>query len=125
MDSKYHYLGIPISIFPTLFIETLPPPPSEAEIREHVSQQVRRALKGEESDLNLSPHYQAKWTNIVIESVTVPTNYARTYPYRAEVVLLFEASGPNTGGPLQSRLRLGIENAGEDHWLVFNKQGAP
>ena len=123
MDGKHHYLEIPIAIFPTLFIETFPLPPSEAEIRKHISLQVQRVLKGEKSDLNLSSYYQ--WTNIVIESVTVPTNNARTYPYQAEVVLFLEASGPNTGRPLQSRLRLEIDNGGEDSWLVYPKQGAP
>src|SRR5207248_394174 len=112
----------PISIFPMVLIETLPPAPSEAEIREHVNQQARHSLKGEKSDLRLSPHYL--WTNIVIESLAVPTNYASSYPYRADMVLLAQGLDSKTLAPLQFRLRMDIRYMDYDNWLVLPTQAA-
>jgi hypothetical protein len=123
VDGQRHYLEIPISVFPTLFIETMPPPPAEPEFRRYLDQQVERVLKGQECDLRLSPHYQ--WTNIVVESLTVPSNYKSTYPYQAESILSAQGRAPDTQTPVQFRLHADIRYMEEDRWFVSLKEITP
>jgi len=93
------------------------------EIREHVNQQVQRSLRGEKSDLRLSSYYQ--WTNIVIESCSVPTNHAFRWPYEAQVVLFAQGTESNTGAPLERHVAFEISYMDEDNWFFLPKQTIP
>jgi hypothetical protein len=84
---------------------------------------VQHLLKGEHSDLLLSSNYQ--WTNIIIESLILPTNFAQRHPYNAEAVLFAQGLHPSTKTPLQYRLRLDIGYMDEDHWIVMPRQTTP
>jgi hypothetical protein len=120
VDGKRHYLEIPTSIFPTVFIPILPPPPTEPEFRRYLEQQVECLMNGQKSDLSLSSQYH--WTNIVIESFTVLSNYTRTYPYRAEGIVSAQGLTLNALTPVQHRLRLDIRYMEEDRGFIFSKE---
>jgi hypothetical protein len=116
VDGHRQHLEIPLNVFPLMFVETLPPPPSVADMRQHVEQEAQRLLRGEKSELRLPNHI---WTNIVIESFDVASNYTTSWPHRARAVLLSQGLDGNTGKPIEHRSALLVNCMDEDDWALW------